>query len=96
MLSRTVMVAVAATLLGACSIEHRTVASEDACASYGLRVGSPEYDKCRQRSGRAGSAYTSADLMTASRLACQSYGMQPYTESFERCARNEYAWRSQA
>jgi hypothetical protein len=95
MLGRIVMVGVATTLLGACSIEHRTVAGEDACASYGLRVGSPEYDKCRARGGRAGSAYTSAELMTASRLACQSYGIQPYTESFERCARNEYAWRSQ-
>jgi hypothetical protein len=95
MLGRVVMVGVATALLGACSIEHRTVASEDACASYGLRAGSPEYDKCRARGGRAGAAYSSAELMTASRLACQSYGIQPYTESFERCARNEYAWRSQ-
>lgn len=95
MLVRMAMIGVATTMLGACSIEKRTVASEDACASYGLRVGSPEYDKCRARGGRAGSAYTSAELMTAARLACQSYGIQPYTESFERCARNEYAWRSQ-
>ena len=95
MLGRIVVIGAVAALLGACSIENRTMVGEDVCAGYGLKVGSPEYDKCRSREGRAGSGYTQPQLMLASRSACQSYGITPYTESFERCVRNEYAWRSQ-
>ena len=97
MLSRIVVISAvgaAAAMLGACSVETRTVSGEDACASYGLSVGSSEYRKCRDREGRAGPGYTPEQLMTASRSACQSYGIAPYTESFERCVRNEYAYRS--
>lgn len=89
------MVGVAAAMLGACSVETRTVAGEDVCASYGLSIDSSEYRKCRDREGKSGRGYTPEQLMTASRSACQSYGIAPYTEPFERCVRNEYAYRSQ-
>jgi len=89
------VVGAATAVLGACSVETRTVAGEDECASYGLSVGSPEYRKCRDREGRSGKGYTPEQLMTGSRAACQAYGIAPYTERFERCVRNEYAYRSQ-
>jgi hypothetical protein len=98
MLSRIMVIGAigaATAVLGACSVETRTVAGVDVCASYGLSVGSPDYRKCRDREGRAGLGYTPEQLMTASRSACQSYGIAPYTEPFERCVRNEYAYRSQ-
>jgi hypothetical protein len=88
------MGAAAVALLNACSMETRTVVGEDVCASYGLRIDSPEYRKCRAREGRSGAGYTPAQLMTASRQACSSYGIMPYTEQYERCVRNEYAFRS--
>ena len=97
MLGRTVVISalgVAAAMLGACSVETRTV-GEDVCASYGLSIGSSEYRKCRDREGRSGKGYTPEQLMTASRSACQSFGIAAYTENFERCVRDEYAWRSQ-
>lgn len=95
MMARIVMSGALLAMLGACSVQIRTVAGEDECASYGLSVGSSEYRKCRDREGRAGKGYTSEQLMTASRSACQSYGIAPYTERFERCVRNEYTYRSQ-
>ena len=95
MMGRIVVAGALLAILGACSIQTRTVAGEDECASYGLSVGSSEYRKCRDREGRAGRGYTQEQLMTASRSACQSYGIAPYTERFERCVRNEYAYRSQ-
>ena len=95
MMGRIVLAGALLAMLGACSVQTRTVAGEDECASYGLSVGSSEYRKCRAREGRAGKGYTSEQLMTASRSACQSYGIAPYTERFERCVRNEYAYRSQ-
>jgi hypothetical protein len=97
MLDRIVVIGaacVAAVMLGACSVETRSV-GEDVCAGYGLSVGSSEYRKCRDREGRSGKGYTPQQLTTASRSACQSYGIAPYTELFERCVRNEYALRSQ-
>ena len=86
----TLISAVGATaaMLGACSIETRTVAGEDLCASYGLSIGSSEYRKCRDRDGKSGKGLTPEQLMTASRSACQSYGIAPYTDAFERCARH--------
>ena len=95
MVGRIVVAGALLAMLGACSVETRTVAGEDECAGYGLSVGSPEYRKCRDREGRAGRGYTAEQLMTASRSACQAYGIAPYTERFERCVRNEYAYRSQ-
>jgi hypothetical protein len=94
-MGRIVVAGALLAMLGACSVETRTVAGEDECASYGLSVGSPEYRKCRDREGRAGKGYTPEQLTAASRSACQSYGIAPYTERFERCVRNEYAYRSQ-
>ena len=95
MIGRMVVPGALLAMLGACSVQTRTVAGEDECASYGLSVGSSEYRKCRDREGRAGKGYTSEQFMTASRSACQSYGIAPYTEPFERCVRKEYAYRSQ-
>jgi hypothetical protein len=95
MMGRMVVAGALLAMVGACSVQTRTVAGEDECASYGLSVGSSEYRKCRDREGRAGKGYSSEQLMTASRSACQSYGIAPYTERFERCVRNEYGYRSQ-
>jgi hypothetical protein len=95
MVGRIVVAGAFLATLGACSVQTRTVAGEDECASYGLSTGSSEYRKCRDREGRAGKGYTPEQLMTASRSACQSYGIASYTEPFERCVRNEYAYRSQ-
>ena len=95
MLGRIMVFGAVAVMLGACSVETRTVAADDPCLSYGLSVGSPEFNKCRAREGRSGSGYSSAQLMTVSRSACQSYGIAPYTERFERCVQNEYAYRQQ-
>lgn len=97
MLGRIVVisaVSAVAAMLGACSVETRTV-GEELCAGYGLSVGSSEYRKCRDREGRSDKGYTPERLMTASRAACQSHGIAPYTERFERRVRNEYAYRSQ-
>lgn len=95
MLGRIVAIGAGAMGLIACATETRTIAAEDVCASYGLRINSPEYRKCQAREGRAGPSYTPAQLMTAARAACSSYGITPYTEQYERCVRNEYAYRSQ-
>lgn len=93
MLGRIVVFGALAVMLGACSVETRTIAANDTCMSYGLSVGSAAYEKCRAGEGRSGSANTPAQLMTASRSACQAYGIAPYTERFERCVQNEYASR---
>jgi hypothetical protein len=95
MLGRIVTIGAMAAVVGACATETRTVVAEDVCASYGLRVDSPEYRKCQAREGRAGPGYTPAELMTASRAACSSYGIMAYTQQYERCVRNEYAYHSQ-
>jgi hypothetical protein len=98
MLDRIVVISAvgaAAAMLGACSVETRTV-GEDVCAGYGLSIGSSEYRKCRDQEAKSGKGYTPEQRMTASRSACQSYGIAPYTENFERCVRNEYAYRSQS
>ena len=93
MLGRIVVLGALAALLGACSMETRTIAANDTCMGYGLSVGTAAYEKCRAGDGRSGSATTPAQLMTASRSACQSYGIAPYTAHFERCVQNEYAYR---
>ena len=101
MLSRILMVGVAAAALGACTTETRTVMlSDDACSSYGFAINSPEYRKCKSReadarkSGRESVGYSQARLSTDARAACQSYGIAPYTDAYERCVRNEIAYRA--
>jgi hypothetical protein len=101
MLTRILMVGVAAAALGACVTETRTVMlSDDACSSYGFAVSSPEYRKCKSReadarkSGRVSAGYSQAQLSTDARSACQSYGIAPYTDAYERCVRNEIAQRA--
>ena len=54
MIGRIVVAGALLAMLGACSVQTRTIAGEDECASYGLSVGSSEYRKCRDREGRAG------------------------------------------
>jgi hypothetical protein len=95
MLCRIVTISAIAAGLGACAADTRWFVVEDVCASYGLRTDSPEYRSCQTREGRAGSKYTPAELMTASRAACSSYGIAAYTQQYERCVRNEYAARSE-
>ncbi len=101
MLSRILMVGVAAAALGACATETRTVMlSDDACSSYGFALNSPEYRRCKSReadarkAGRVSAGYSQAQLSTDARSACQSYGIAPYTDAYERCVRNEIAYRA--
>ena len=54
MVGRIIVAGALLAMLGACSVETRTVSGVDECASYGLSVGSSEYRKCRDREGRSG------------------------------------------
>lgn len=103
MLGRILMIGAAATALGACSIENRTVlAADDACSVYGFRLGTSEYERCQsreaaaRRAGRMRAGYSQAQLMADSQAACSSYGLTPYTDRYERCVRGEYAYRQPA
>ncbi len=69
MLGRIVVFGALAAMLGACSVETRTIAANDPCMGYGLSPGSAAYEKCRAGEGRSGSAATPAQLMTAARSA---------------------------
>ena len=101
MLSRILMVGVAAAALSACTPETRTVMlSDDACSSYGFAIGTSEYRKCKSKeadarsAGRMSSGTSQAQLSRDARVACQAYGIAPYTDAYERCVRNEMAYRA--
>jgi hypothetical protein len=98
--NRLVLSAVLAAGLGACATETKVVAvEEDACWTYGFRVGSPEYRLCRdreaaaRRTGRVRYGYSEAMIAADAQAACQSYGLTPYTDRYDRCVRYEYAAR---
>lgn len=100
MLGRILMAAALAAAVGACTVERRTVvAGNDACTSYGFRIGTAEYEQCQTREsdarklGRMSAGYSEAQLNADSRAACSSYGLAPYTEAYQRCVRTEYAYR---
>lgn len=101
MLSRILMVGVAAAALGACTTETRTVMlSDDTCSSYGFAIGTSEYRKCKNKeadvraAGRMSAGTSQAQLSRDARSACQSYGIAPYTDAYERCVRTEMAYRA--
>jgi len=103
MLGRIMMASALAVALGACTVERRTVvAGNDACTSYGFRVGTAEYEQCQTREsdarqlGRMHAGYSDAQLNADSQAACSSYGLKPYTDPYQRCVRTEYAYRRPA
>jgi hypothetical protein len=97
MVTRTALSALVLASVGACTAETRVVrVEEDACATYGFRVGSPEYHLCRDREAagrRAGVSYSQAAAVADARAACQSYGLTPYSDRYDACVRQEYAAR---
>lgn len=99
MLKHILFVAAVAVSLGACATETRTVlVTDDACAAYGFRVGTPEYGQCQtreaaaRRTGRVQAGYSDAQIMADSQAACRSYGLA-YGAGYDRCVQREYAAR---
>jgi len=100
MLKRLVPVLVAAVALGACATETRVVvAPDDACATYGFRVGTAAYDQCRAREysarqqGRVVVGYSEAQIYADAQAACRAYGLVPYDRTYDVCVQREYAAR---
>ena len=101
MLKRLVPVLVAAVALGGCATETRVVvAPDDACATYGFRVGTAAYDQCRAREysalqqGRVVVGYSEAQIYADAQAACRAYGLVPYDRTYDVCVQREYAaWR---
>lgn len=103
MINRLVPIFVVAAALGACATETRvSVATDDACASYGFRVGSAAYEQCRAREyaarqqGRVMLPYADAQIYSDAQAMCRSYGLTPYQSGYELCVRREYAARHPA
>lgn len=103
MYGRLALATLAAAIVGACATETRVVvAGDDACAVYGFRIGSPEYNQCQarelaaRRQGRMVVGYSDAQLMADSQAACRSYGLSPYGAGYERCVQREFAARRPA
>ena len=69
--------------------------SEQACADYGFRVGTDNYNRCVSREataraqGRVPVGYTVASLDADARNACYSYGLTPGTSMYDRCVGRE-------
>ncbi len=77
------------------SSPYAVTSSEQACADYGFRPGTDNYNRCVSREaaaraqGRVPVGYTVASLDADARNACYSYGLTPGSTMYDRCVGRE-------
>ena len=77
------------------STPYAASSSEQACANYGFRVGTDNYNRCVSREaaaraqGRVPVGYTVASLDADARNACYSYGLTVGSSMYNNCVARE-------
>lgn len=93
MLRHIVAASVLIAGLSACTTETKqVVVVSDDCATYGLRVGSPEYRTCRDREAatRHNGGASEGRRVAEARSFCEDKGYWPYSERYDQCVRDRY------